>query len=135
MKERLTVLLHHLGMTASRFADEIGVQRSGISHILSGRNQPGYDFMVKTLHKFPEINIEWLLTGKGKMFKTEQEQSQNQNQNQNQHPTDLTRSTPDTDRTKNPVANKEVTSVNFIQRIIVCYTDGTFDHYNPAGKD
>lgn len=133
MKERLAALLHHLGLTASRFADEIGVQRSGISHILSGRNQPGYDFMVKILHKFPEISIEWLLTGKGNMFKTEQ--SDHQNQNKNPTPTDMTRSLPDANSIPEPVAESMVTNVNSVQRIIVCYADGTFDHYIPAGKD
>ena len=69
MKDRLIKVLNHLGLTATRLADEIGVQRSGISHILSGRNQPRYDFIVKFLTRFPEINAEWLLLGKGTMLK------------------------------------------------------------------
>ena len=69
MKERLLKLITHLGYTATKFADEIGVQRSGISHILSGRNQPSYDFIVKILNKFPDMDAEWLILGKGEMLK------------------------------------------------------------------
>jgi plasmid maintenance system antidote protein VapI len=69
MKERLNKLMNHLGLNAAAFSSEIGVQRSSISHILSGRNQPGFDFMVKVVTKYPEINSEWLLTGKGDMLK------------------------------------------------------------------
>jgi len=60
MKDRLLQLLSKLNYSATRLADELNVQRSGISHILSGRNQPSYDFMVKILNRFPEIDAEAL---------------------------------------------------------------------------
>lgn len=69
MNSRLQQFLDLEQLTPSRFADILGVQRSGLSHILSGRNKPGYDFMFKLTQKFPQINIEWLLTGKGKPYK------------------------------------------------------------------
>jgi len=56
-------------ISASKFADEIGVQRSSISHILSGRNNPSLDVVQKILKRFPDINPEWLLAGKGPMIK------------------------------------------------------------------
>jgi len=53
-------------LNASQFADKIGVQRSSISHIISGRNKPSLDFLQKTLDKFPRVNADWLITGKVK---------------------------------------------------------------------
>lgn len=50
-------------MTVSQFAEAIGIQRSGLSHILSGRNQPSLDFIKKLIHRFPDVDIYWLITG------------------------------------------------------------------------
>ncbi len=69
MKDRISKILHEERMTATKFADEIGVQPSSISHIISGRNKPSTDFLVKLLERFRGINAEWLLTGKGSMYK------------------------------------------------------------------
>jgi len=68
MKDRLIRLLDSEQLTASKFADIIGVQRSSVSHVLSGRNKPSFDFIQKTLKSFPEINSEWLILGKGEMI-------------------------------------------------------------------
>jgi len=56
MKEQLIKIMTHFNISSTRFADEIGVQRSSVSHILSGRNKPSYDFIVKILEKYPSIN-------------------------------------------------------------------------------
>lgn len=68
MKDRLIQLLDLEQLTPSKFADLIGVQRSSISHVLSGRNNPSFDFLQKTLRSFPGLNAEWLMLGKGKMY-------------------------------------------------------------------
>lgn len=68
MIKRLEILLKEYNLTASRLSERIGVQRSGISHILAGRNKPSFDFLLKLAKEFPEININWLLTGKGEML-------------------------------------------------------------------
>jgi transcriptional regulator with XRE-family HTH domain len=64
-KERLEQILAHYQLSASAFADAIGVQRSSISHLLSGRNKPSLDFVLKVVREFPEVNLYWLLNGKG----------------------------------------------------------------------
>ena len=51
-------------LTAASFATKIGVQRSAISHILSGRNKPSLEFLMKIHHSFEEVNLEWLILGK-----------------------------------------------------------------------
>ena len=68
MNNRIQLILKTKDISASKFADEIGVQRSSISHILSGRNNPSLDFIQKILKRFPDINSDWILTGKGSMY-------------------------------------------------------------------
>lgn len=68
MIKRIELLMQAQNLTSSQFADRIGVQRSGLSHILSGRNNPSLDFVLKVLAAFPEIDPLWLLQGKGKMY-------------------------------------------------------------------
>lgn len=69
MRTRLEQFLKAENLSPSRFADQIGIQRSGISHILSGRNKPGFVFIEKMLLAYPSLNAEWLITGKGKMYR------------------------------------------------------------------
>jgi len=69
MKDRLQRFLDLEQLTPAKLADTLEVQRSGLSHILSGRNKPGFDFINKLLTKFPSLNSEWLITGKGKVYK------------------------------------------------------------------
>lgn len=68
MKERLIQLLDLEQLNPSKFADLIGVQRSSISHIISGRNKPSFDFLQKTLKAFPGLNASWLILGEGTMY-------------------------------------------------------------------
>lgn len=70
ISKRIVTLIEILGLSPSEFADQIGVQRSGISHITSGRNKPSLDFLENTLITFPDINPEWLILGKGKPLKS-----------------------------------------------------------------
>ncbi len=69
MKDRLQLFLDHEQLSPAKLADILGVQRSGLSHILSGRNKPGFDLIQKLLTKFPHLNAEWLITGKGELYK------------------------------------------------------------------
>lgn len=69
MKDRIQKILDEENISASKFADVLGVQRSSISHILSGRNKPSLDFVQRILQKFPEINSDWLLFGKGDIYR------------------------------------------------------------------
>lgn len=70
MIERINLLLKAKNITARQFAEEIGIQPSGMSHILSGRNNPSLDFVMKVMKRWPEVNINWLMFGKGEMFVT-----------------------------------------------------------------
>jgi len=65
MIERILEILKIKNLSPAQFADLIGVQRSSISHLISGRNKPSLEFIQRILKTFPEINTEWMLSGKG----------------------------------------------------------------------
>ena len=109
---RLEEILHFYSLTASSFADRIGVQRSSISHLLSGRNKPSLEFVMKVVKTFPEVNLYWLLNGKGSFpHKAEQKK-----------PSTPSPITPHTSITE---------SAQGIEKILIFYSDGTFESYFP----
>lgn len=70
MLSRIKQIIEKEKLSSTQFATEIGVQRSALSHVLSGRNKPSLDFMMKIKNRYPEINLDWLMLGKGKMIGT-----------------------------------------------------------------
>jgi transcriptional regulator with XRE-family HTH domain len=70
--KRLEIILDYYGLNASAFADKIGVQRSSLSHLLSGRNKPSLDFILKILDVFPDVDLYWILNGKGSFPKNDE---------------------------------------------------------------
>lgn len=71
MNNRLQQFLAAENISQSVFADTLGVARASVSHILAGRNKPGFDFIESMSRHYPSINLEWLIAGKGKMYKGE----------------------------------------------------------------
>ena len=69
MDKRLQQFLDAENISQSQLAETLGVARAGISHILSGRNRPGFDFLEGMALHYPQISLDWLLTGKGRMYK------------------------------------------------------------------
>jgi transcriptional regulator with XRE-family HTH domain len=69
IKERILEFLRTENRTSAQFAQEIGVQPSGISHIISGRNKPSLEFIMKMLSRYPTLSTDWLLFGTGTMFR------------------------------------------------------------------
>ena len=70
MNTRFEQFLAAENISQSQFADTIKVARASVSHILAGRNKPGWDFLYSMLKHYPNLNIEWLLNGTGKMYKS-----------------------------------------------------------------
>ena len=68
MINRINLILRVKNITAKQFAEEIGIQPSGMSHIMSGRNNPSLEFVSKVIRRYPEIDANWLLLGKGEMY-------------------------------------------------------------------
>ena len=69
MNDRLQQFLAAENITQADLAETIKVTPASVSHILNGRNKPGYDFIMNMMKRYPELNVEWLLSGKGKMYK------------------------------------------------------------------
>ncbi|MBR5034323.1 MAG: helix-turn-helix transcriptional regulator [Bacteroidales bacterium] len=69
MEERLKLFLAMEGLSPSQFADKLGVQRSGVSHLLAGRNKPSFEFISKMLAAYPKLNPDWLIMGTGKAYR------------------------------------------------------------------
>jgi len=63
--KRLEIVMDYYSLSTSAFADKIGVQRSSMSHLLSGRNKPSLDFVMKISEVFPDVNLYWILFGTG----------------------------------------------------------------------
>lgn len=128
---RLEFLLEYYNVSASAFADKLGIQRSGLSHLLSGRNKPSLDFILKVIETFPEVDIYWLLNGKGSFPKDDNIKSTIT------APPAPVNTTKDlfTQEEQEPSTGKqsENSTVNYeeenIERIVVFYTNGTFKSY------
>jgi len=140
MKDRLLKFLKEEKISSTRFAEEIGVQPSSISHILSGRNNPGYDFIVKTIKRYTKLNIEWLLTGAGEMYKSYKQSTlfdqKNNNPDKNLSPKEKNPSDIPEREKKQTSEIADISSVlpaqqKDIERIVVFFKDHTFTHYLP----
>lgn len=69
MNRRLLQFLQAENISQSQLADTLSVARGSVSHILAGRNKPGYDFLESLLLHYPRLNLDWLMTGKGRMYR------------------------------------------------------------------
>lgn len=126
--DRLKMILDHYQLTASAFADSIEVGRSSISHILSGRNKPSLDFILKVLHAYPNIDLYWLMNGKGTFLKSTEPTPKKE-------PLSTERENPKENAVESEAPatyGKGLTPEKEIKRIIVFYKDGTFEAFDPV---
>ncbi|MCV9928209.1 helix-turn-helix domain-containing protein [Flavobacterium sp. LS1R49] len=149
--KRLEIILDYYSLSASSFADKIGVQRSSMSHLLSGRNKPSLDFILKIIEVFPDIDLYWVLNGKGSFPKNENDKvipypipEEIEKPivpifpNESFIPKDLFLEIEKLDEKKiiekNPVEIKNTipnTSSDEIEKIVLFYKNGTFKVYTP----
>ncbi len=134
MESRIQKLIGAENLSPTKFADVIGVQRSAISHILSGRNKPSFDLIQKILTKFPRVSSEWLLMGRGEMYKTTIQQrlfdvdlKPNEVKNEVKQPV-IQENITNILATKEPEIRVNESS---IERIIIFYNDKSFKEYFP----
>lgn len=138
MIDRLKRILEYYNLSASSFADIIDVPRSSISHLLSGRNKPSLDFIIKVEKAFDEIELNWLVYGKGSFPKNTVSQI-NEESIKKDTPSlfsenDLSEQIPEkksnTQFSEKPQMKEITTNVKEIKNIVVLYEDGTFQDYN-----
>ena len=142
MKEKFDILLKKKGLTATSLARILGIQPSGLSHILSGRNKPSFDLVVKILRAFPELNPDWLLLDSDMIFRSaegnradnplfsDDEFSLRSEPLDSSDPNSLF--SEDKAEVKNetsPIFHRSANGSKDVERIVVLYTDGSFDSY------
>jgi len=140
MKERIVEFLKKENKTSAQFAEEIGVQPSGISHILSGRNKPSLDFVIKMLEKYNYISSDWLIFGKGNMYKevhqpdlfsyTETEKPEREQDITEKPPGIRLINTPEYGIPEKTEQNPEKSNSQ-VKKIVWFYADNSFDEYYP----
>lgn len=135
---RLKRLMDYYDLSASAFSDEIDFNRSTISHLLSGRNKPSLDFVLKVLNRFPEVTISWLLYGKGE-FPPNHESGVMEERDSPQPKEEASKSAIPIKKEASPISvlqenlsigtenNKD--SEKRIKRIVIFYTDFSFETY------
>jgi len=137
MKERIQKILTSEGIQPTKFAEIIGVQRSSISHILSGRNKPSFDVIQSILHKFPKLNSEWLILGTGDMYKRPIQTSlfdlkqEITEQNTTKTPIESNLNEKSTTIQTEPKAIENRVNEKEIERVVVFFKDKTFTEYKP----
>jgi len=112
--ERIGKIIEENNLSASSFAKTIGVQRSSISHILSGRNNPSLDLLLKIHNAFNYISLEWLILGDNSMEKTLEE-------------------TQNIDKSELMIDEKELSDnkQSLLREIVYYYNDGSFERFFP----
>ncbi len=153
INDKIKQILIEKNLSPSHFADEIGVQRSSISHILSGRNRPSFDIIQKIIRRFPDLGFDWILeeepvsttpTFRNPNRFTEQQRAMTiPNQNSGSYSnTGYNSSGIRSQRAEIPpmqsaypaeelLPETEKTLSKTVERILIFYSDGTFKEYSP----
>lgn len=141
MNNRLKQFLAAENITQAQFADRIHVVRASVSHILSGRNNPSYDFIKAVMRNYPRLNMEWLILGRGKMYKNDPEIGMTESRSAASEETELQKPTlagslfaddelMQDERNTDIPASDEITQISVnkrrIQKIIILFDDGLF---------
>ena len=129
--KKLQIILDYYGISATDFSNQISVNRSTISHLLSGRNKPSLDFVMKVLEKFPEVELYWILNGKG-TFPSEKTKNLLISNSEVKTPKSDT-SLKSQEKLKKQIHIPSEFSKNLsdddIEQIIIFYKDGSFKSY------
>lgn len=126
--KRLQIILDYYGISATVFSEQIEFNRSTISHLLSGRNKPSLEFILKVLEQFPEVELYWLINGKGSFPSEGSQASEIKITKQ-----DIPSFSPSSDNHKPELLPPETKSVQksseTIDKIIIFYNNGSFKVY------
>ena len=143
MREKLLNLMKSEQLTASKLAELLDIQPSGISHILSGRNKPSFDLVQKILRRFPRVNPDWLLLDKDEMYRTidiepqpatSQSISTEELDDTMQQSTVSGMTTPATNSTSASTPAQQIAAAyapknGNVKRVIILFDDHTFESY------
>ncbi|UAB80730.1 helix-turn-helix transcriptional regulator [Marixanthomonas sp. SCSIO 43207] len=128
--KRLEKIIEYYGLSATAFSEEIEFNRSTISHLLSGRNKPSLEFVMKVVQTFPEVELYWLLNGKGSFPNSEKQETKNSPAQSIPKKPESDISNKITEATQQAHEKTESSNSKKIERIVVFYTDGSFKSYS-----
>lgn len=150
MKDRLQQLIDNEHLSPSKFADEVGLNRPAVSHILSGRNKPGFDALQRILQRFPRLNASWLITGEGEMYARNDEagtqgsllfaeDDENADNWAGEHESIKETGVKTVVNTSKVIENQQnsisITAAAKVKKIAVFYTDNTYEEFIPLQKE
>lgn len=129
--KRLQKVFDYYDLNASAFADKIDVGRATISHLLSGRNKPSLDFVMRVIKTFPEVELYWLLNGKGTFPKSKSlTPTETPIKNIPPETPEKTIDTTSEEKTTKKIESSAQSS-SPIERIVIFYKNGVFKSYTP----
>lgn len=129
---RLNRIMEFYDLSAASFADKIDVGRSSISHLLSGRNKPSLDFVMKIIKAFPEVELYWLLNGKGTFPKSSAQAVKEEKPAAPKRAVEEDLFSSSSSIPEEALAGIASHGKN-IEKIVIFYSDGTFEAYE-SGK-
>ena len=134
---RIKKIMEYYDLSASSFAEKINVPRSSISHIISGRNKPSLDFILKVTKEFEEVDLYWLLKNKGNFPKTNSPiQPTNQKNLFSQTKKENTPEDTEKEFTPNSTTPHALaTTDSSIKKVMIFYTDGTFEEFTNRNQN
>lgn len=142
MKEKLEYLLREKQLTATQLARLLEIQPSGISHIMSGRNKPSFDFVVKILSVFPDINPDWLMLDSDEvyrrgeaprsnpLFDIDEFDSPSESSSAVLENSELSASQNQVEKLSMQNFSSAKNSAKPVDRIVIFYADGTFESFS-----
>lgn len=127
MNKRILKFLDAENLSQSQFADCLGVARASISHIVAGRNKPSFDFIERMAKRYPNLSLEWLITGKGRMYLNDNDGILNSQDDMILSQEPEQELFPADNQVDISQLNPSVRRKGKISRIIVFFRDGTFE--------
>ena len=126
---RLKLIMDTNHISATLFAEKLNVPRSSISHLLSGRNKPSLEFVLKVLKNFPDVELYWLLNGDGVYpmpLAKKQDHTPtlfNEQDSEQQASLKVSQNIQNKNEFENPKSDE-------IDRIVIFFKDGSFKSYS-----
>ena len=143
MKQKLEILRTKYNLSASSLAKTLGVEASAISHIKSGRNKPSYDFVVKMLRAFPDVSPDWLLLDRGEILRdgtsaaplsSKFDDYTDVSLFDHEENIETSESLECTKNDANSIFSNPSKDSKRVERVIVLYSDGSFESYDALAK-
>ena len=140
IKDRIDHIIRAKNLTATQFAEMMQIQPSNVSHLLSGRNKPSLDFLIKLKDVFPEYSFDWIILGKKPITLSERPQNVKEELHNNASSPmvetssnfgDLFSVTEKSEQDAiNTITETKIEQSKQVKQIVYIYDDNTFEIYH-----